>query len=303
MRILVTGTSGFLGWNLARHLLANDQEVHGAVWDHPGPLDIPNHPLDLTSPDSIRRLIQTLRPDAVIHCAAMSRGDDCEIDPELARRINAEAVAHLADVLAETDGHLVHCSTDLVFDGTHPPYREDDPPSPRHAYGRSKAAGEEAALAARGPAAVARLALLFGDGSPASGSFLRWLDAGLRTGKGVTMFRDEIRTALYVEDAAAALLEIVHRRWTGLIHLAGPESMSREEFARLYAITFDLDASLIQSASLAEAGGTIYRPPNVSLEISLARNELGFNPLNTEQALTHLRKQREKTPGQSSRQD
>ena len=291
MRILVTGASGFLGWNLARHLLGEgEDEVFGTSLEHPAPAGLRTWRMDLKSPESILSTVRDCRPDVMIHTAALSRGDICEAHPERARLVNAEPVRRIGDALATLGAHLIYCSTDLVFDGLNAPYSEEDVPAPRMVYGRSKAEGEAESLAANCPSAVARLALMFGEGSPASGSFLRWMDAGLRGASGVTMFEDEFRSALYVRDAVDGLLRIARQKTTGIYHLAGPERLSRYEFAVRYARSFELDPGRVHPARQADAGGPIFRPPDVSLDISKARRELGFNPRAAQEAFQELKK-------------
>ena len=290
MRVLITGISGFLGWNLARRFQAEPGcVIVGTHLRHPPPAGVESREMDLERPTSIREAVFAVRPDILIHTAAMSAVSACEAQPERARRVNGSAVAVLAKALDPRRTHLVYCSTDLVFDGVRPPYREGDMRTPRNVYGTTKAAGEREALAYKGSSAVARLALMYGDGPPASPSFLGWLDAGLRDEAGVRVFHDEIRTALYVQDAVEGLAAIARRRATGLFHLAGPEALSRETFARLYARVFGLDEARVRRIAQADAGPGPYRAPDVSLDITRARRELGFAPRPIEEALLDLK--------------
>jgi len=139
---------------------------------------------------------------------------------------------------------------------------------------------------------VARLSLMYGDGSPSSGSFLRWLDAGLRSEAGVTLFSDEFRTALYGCDAADGLGELARQQKSGIWHLGGSESLSRVEFGRIYARIFGLDASRIREVRQAEVPSPIYRAFDVSFDTAKVNHDLGFYPRSTSKALRHLKIER-----------
>lgn len=303
MRLLITGVSGFLGWNLAKEAITQGHQVLGSFCRHEPPEGITALHADFEDRNSIRNMIASARPDAVIHAAAASRMDECERDPDRAWRLNAEATHELAKALEEQGGgaQLIYCSTDMVFDGLNPPYAEESPVSPRHAYGRTKAGGENAAKEYAGRWAIARLALMFGIGSPSSASFIGWMDRGLR-GDGAAMFCNEFRTHLYVRDAAIGLLAIAERGMTGVFHLAGAERLARDEFARIYTDVFGLDQEKVKSVALPhgseaiESGnsamGSIYRPPDVSLTIDRARSILGFGPMSAREALEDMKQRR-----------
>jgi dTDP-4-dehydrorhamnose reductase len=293
MQVLITGISGFLGWNLVERFRQEpDMEILGTHFQNPAPEDLYSFPVDLEKPSTLRQALFGASPDVVIHTAAMPGVMDCERNPVQSRAINQESVSALVKVLAPSRTQLIYCSTDLVFDGHMPPYCENKMRSPRCVYATTKAGGEREALAYSGKSSVARLALMFGQGPRPDSCFLGWLDKGLKSSEGVTAFRDEIRTALYARDAAEAILQMVRREATGIFHLGGPEALSREAFARLYAEVFDLDQSRVHSALQPQAAGDIHRPPDVSLDITRARQELGFAPLGMREALEDLKKRR-----------
>ena len=154
MKILITGSNGQLGTDCQSVL----DPTHDVT-----PLDLPE--IDITNRDATRSLIQTLRPDAIINCAAYTRVDDCESNEALATRVNADGPAILAEAAATIGAKLVHISTDYVFPGDRPlptPYTEADATGPVSAYGRSKLAGETNVLAAGEHCALLRTAWLYG---------------------------------------------------------------------------------------------------------------------------------------------
>ena len=282
---LVLGASGFLGTALLERAGPRAVGVARAAGGPAGArADRGWRSLDVTVPGALEDLLDELRPAAVVNAAALARADVCEREPEGAARLNVELPRRLATWTAAHGARLVHVSTDLVFGGRPPRgerYDEGDPPAPLHVYGRTKAAGEEAVLAADPGALVARLPLLFGDsrgrGLGASDALL----AALERGESPRLFDDEWRTPLDVDDAARALLELLALERAGLLHVAGPERLSRFELG--HAV---LDASpdrerrreRLVRASAAGAGLVPPRPSDVSLDARVAA-ELLATPL------------------------
>lgn len=235
LRILVTGADGFLGGHAqaavraAGHVLLTTSRKAGDA------------AVDLTTPGIAGALAQALRPDVVLHLAAMARLGDCERDAERARAVNAAATAALAERFG---ARLLAVSTDLVFDGRRAPYAAGDPPSPLSAYGRSKVEGEE--LAAAHGARVVRLPLLFGPDARGRGASAS-LRAELAAGRPAGLFVDEYRTPLHAADAARALVAmVVDPAGPRLVHLAGPERLSRWEFGRRLCARHGLPLELLQ---------------------------------------------------------
>lgn len=225
VRILLTGHTGFLGHHLRDALRGAGVECTTA-----GRRDADVR-LDLDHPSTLGQAVASARPDVVLHAAATSAMGACAADPEGATRRNGEA----AGALAAAGAWLVFVSTDLVFDGTAAPYRATDAPRPLSAYGRSKALGEERVLAGGGM--VVRVPLLFGpsfDGRRGASDMLR---AAARDGRTLRLFVDEFRSPLHVVDAARALVAVAcGPPRAGVMHVAGPERVSRLEFAERFAV-------------------------------------------------------------------
>lgn len=212
--------------------------------------------VDLTAPGMIAAVVQALRPDVVLHLAALARLDLCERDPARARAVNATAAEGLA---ARFGARLLFVSTDLVFDGRHAPYAATAPVSPLSVYGASKAEGEEAVRAHGGR--VARLPLLFGPDAQRRGA-----SAALRAALGepapVTLYTNEYRTPLHVVDAARALVELAAvPDGPSLVHVAGPERVSRWEFGTRFCRRHGLPVERLQAAECMDP----LRPRDVAL--------------------------------------
>ncbi|MBN1103688.1 MAG: sugar nucleotide-binding protein, partial [Deltaproteobacteria bacterium] len=162
-KLLVTGGSGFLGWNLCVSA-AGLWETFATVFRHPATL-LPRATLvslDLTDSEALHGLFRVVRPDAVIHAAAISNAEHCEADPDQSHGINVEVPKKLARLCAERGIPYLFTSSDLVFDGLNPPYGEDAPHSPVSHYGRQKSLGEKGVLEIYPDATICRLPVMFG---------------------------------------------------------------------------------------------------------------------------------------------
>jgi len=163
---------------------------------------------------------------------------------------------------------LVHVSSDVIFDGTKPgPYTEEDPPSPITDYGRAKAEAEHIVRSVHPGALVVRTSLIYGGREPSRHERLAWEAAEGRGG--MTFFEDELRTPVLVGELASALLELANRDEEGILHVAGPDTVSRYEFAFLLAQAHGLPGERILRASLP--GSDLARPANCALDSSRAR--------------------------------
>jgi dTDP-4-dehydrorhamnose reductase len=283
-KLLITGASGFLGWNLCQIARA-DWEVHGTHTRHP--IEIPGvelHSIDLTDLDAVDRQIATLAPDAILHTAAASQPNFCQQHPELSHRINVTASAHLAKICHDRQIPFVFTSTDLVFDGTKAPYRETDPVAPLNIYGEQKVAAEREILAAYSRASICRMPLMFGIAPPSATSFIQPWIKSLAAGESLKLFVDEFRTPVSATTAAKGLL-LALQTTPGTINLGGKERISRYDFGLLLADIFGLDRSLILPIYQKDLQMAAPRAADVSMDVSKAL-ALGYDlpPLRSELA-------------------
>ncbi len=286
-RLLVTGAGGFLGWNLCRELRER-WEIVGTVRSRPVPLEaVRSVAVDLTDPDALRRLFHEVRPDGVIHAAAAAKPDHCQLHPRESAKINVDVPILLAELCANAGIPLVFTSSDLVFDGRNPPYREHDPVSPLSVYGEQKVRAEGEILRRHPAAAVCRMALMFGDGGPHAGSFLKPMARSMRLGEALKLFTDEVRTPLSGRDAALGLALALERS-SGLLNLGGAERISRYDFGRLVSEVFGIPDPRLTPCLQREVSTPAPRPPDVSLDSSKAL-QMGFRPTPLRQALAELK--------------
>jgi dTDP-4-dehydrorhamnose reductase len=267
-RILVTGASGLLGGYLLQELVR--QATSAVAWSGSvggSVAGVPLRPVDLADADAVAAAFRADRPSSVIHAAALTRVADCFRDPERARRINVQGTRHLADLAGDAGVRLVLPSTDLVFDGQRGWYTERDGPAPLSVYGQTKVAAEQAVLAVPG-AAVARISLLFGPTGTGRPGFFDQQAAALREGRPIHLFDDEWRTPLSLRTAARALIALVASDVGSIVHVGGPERMSRVEMGRRLAAVLGSDASAIVPTRREQAGTEEPRPRDTSLDSS-----------------------------------
>lgn len=239
--VLVTGVSGFLGAHVALALQASSQAVVAWRGSRAGPPGLACASVDLLDPEATARAFDAAAPTCVIHGAAEASLGACAADPARAFALNAQASERLAQLAQRAGARFVLVSSDMVFDGEHAPYSEDDTPDPTTTYGRSKLEAERRVLAAVQDGVVARVPTLFGDGLTGRVSSHAAMRAELLAGRPVRLFHDEFRTPLEVGAAARALVALAHARVTGCVHLPGPERLSRLDMGR--ALCRELGAS------------------------------------------------------------
>jgi dTDP-4-dehydrorhamnose reductase len=219
--------------------------------------------LDVGDPEAVRRLVQRLRPQAIIHTAYRKEGPDLH-------RVTAQGAGHVAQAAGEFGTRLVHLSSDVLLDGEHAPYDESVPPAPLHPYGQAKAEAEAAVQRATPDAAIVRTSLICRLQPPDPIS--AWIIDSLRQGRSITLFTDEIRSPVWVQDLAAALIELVELPFSGVLNVAGPQPLSRHQMGVRLARYFGLDAQSISPGSSLDSG--LRRPRNCTLDVRLAQRLL-----------------------------
>jgi dTDP-4-dehydrorhamnose reductase len=284
MRLLITGASGLLGGRLAQCLAAHFDVVAGYHLAMP-PAGLTAYPLDVTSADGLEAAIARARPDAIVHSAAIADADRCEQAPEDARRVNVEASQWVARLCARDGIRLVALSTDLVFDGSRAPYREDAAARPGLVYGQTKLAGEEAVLQECPAAAIVRVALVVGHGFGPRATASEAIVWRLAAGQPVRLFSDQYRTPVAADSVADAIARLAAGRQTGRFHLGGQERVSRLDLGLAVARVLGLPEGGIVSLCQADSPMGAPRPRDVSLDSSRARRELDWTPLPLDEAI------------------
>ncbi|MHC1728775.1 MAG: NAD(P)-dependent oxidoreductase [Syntrophobacteraceae bacterium] len=279
-KLLITGASGFLGWNLCS-LAQREWNVIGTAFRNEASIPgVTLRRVDLTRFSEVKKSVLEISPDAVIHTAGASSVNFCQLNPADSYKINVEATGNLAGLCADLAVPFVFTSSDMVFDGLNPPYSEDDPVCPINTYGEQKAEAEERVLEKCPEAAVCRIALIYGNGG-----FLRSWAGEMKRGTDLRLFDDEFRTPVSAGDASRGLLLALSRAG-GLLHLAGADRISRFHFGLLLKEIIGAQARIIP-CSRESLPMPAPRPADVSLDGTRAF-EIGFRPGGIRQELEKL---------------
>jgi dTDP-4-dehydrorhamnose reductase len=200
------------------------------------------------------------------------------------QKVIAAGTRHVAAGCAAAGAHLVHMSTDVLFDGEHAPYRETDPPSPITAYGNAKAEAEQAVTDLCAGATIIRTSLVYGF-DPADPRTL-WILDSVRQDRPVTLFTDEVRCPVWVDQLASALLELATVEREGIWHLAGPQPLTRYEFGERLVRFYGLDPAGITPGLSRESG--LLRPRDCRLEVTKTQAELRSPLWGVDAVLRHI---------------
>jgi len=274
-RILITGASGLLGLNLALAAQA-EHTVIGADRCTLTGLPFEQACTDLLEPGTVDRLLDSLRPEGLVHCAALADLEACEADPDLARRLNAGLPADLAAACRERGVKMIHISTDAVFDGSKDGlYREEDAPNPLSLYARTKLEGEQAVLAVN-PAAVVARVNFFGFSPGGRRSLAEFFVNNLTERTPVKGFTDVVFNPTFVGDLAGLLLAMLAKGLHGLYHSVGADVISKYAFGVAIARRFGLDERLISPDSVDRSGLTARRAHNLGLDTHKLSTALGI---------------------------
>ncbi len=287
MKIFVTGGSGLLGSKVAELAVEKGYNVYSG-YRNQKPEFGKAVKFDLADADSVVRVISEVRPDVIIHSAALTDVDKCEVEKDLAYKINAEGTKAVTEAVKKLNAFLVYVSTDYVFDGERGMYREEDETNPVNYYGYTKLLGEKYCQ----DFSIARTCVIYG-AKPASGkiNFVLWLINKLEKGESVRIVTDQYITPTLNTNLAKMLLEIAERKLKGVFHLAGATWVSRFEFAKEIARVFGLDENLITPSKMDEINWAAKRPKDSSLDVSKAVKYLDEKPYEFKKALKELKRE------------
>lgn len=241
---------------------------------------------DLTSRTRVNRLFAATEPDAVIHAAAAADPNFCQNNPVLSEQINIHASIVIAQACAGRSLPCAFTSTDLVFDGTAPPYREEDRTAPLNLYGEQKVSAEQHMLSINPRTIICRMPLMYGDAPAGAKSFIQPLIQTLREGKTLKLFTDEYRTPLTASDAAEGLLLALHHTEQRILHLGGPQRLSRYDIGTLLVEALHIKGNLTPSRQ-RDIVMAAPRAADVSLDSTRA-TALGFKPKSMREVLPTL---------------
>ena len=282
-RILITGSNGLLGQKLVE-LLKHDpfvKTIATAVGKNRLPFTggYEYHEMDITNFFEVDDIISKLKPDVVIHTAAMTNVDQCEMEKEACWKLNVTAVEYLIQACEKNNVFLEHLSTDFIFDGTSGPYTEEDEPNPISFYGWSKYAAEKAVMSSNLNWAIARTVLVYGIAHDMSRSnIILWVKKSLEEGKQIKVVTDQFRTPTLAEDLAMGCFFIAKKEEKGIFNISGKDFLTPYEMAIQTADYFGLDKSLISQTDASAFTQPARRPPRTGFDLTKSRNILGYEP-------------------------
>ena len=264
MKVLILGGSGYLGSKLMEKW-KNRHDVLGTYFnnEHEGLVE-----LDIRDKDRLVRTTVGFKPDIIVNTSAFSSVDFCEDHPKKALDLNTKAVRTLSD-LCEYDGiKLIHISSGSIFKGDVGNYSENDLPDPINTYGLTKGLADRHLIEKNDNYIIARVSLLYGHKDPEGKKFADWILNNLRNGTELDLAVDTFCSPGVTEDVASALETLIDKGRTGIYNIAGPEIISKYDFAIKIAQIYGLNEKLIKPIKQADLRGLAPRAADVSLNIN-----------------------------------
>jgi dTDP-4-dehydrorhamnose reductase len=247
--------------------------------------------LDITSPNRVFTTFSEFKPDVVVHAASETNVDKCETKKEQAWKINVEGTRNIAEACQKVGAKLVYISTDYVFDGEKGLYDEEDKPNPVNYYGLTKLEGEKQVINYCENYAILRTSVLYG-WHPWKQNFATWIINKLKQRQEITVVEDHYNTPTLADNLAEMALEVAEKDLRGVYHASGNERISRYEFAKQIAETFNLNSSLIKPVKMSQVAAWIAkRPRDSSLDSGKIQKKLKMKPLNITEGLNKMKEE------------
>jgi dTDP-4-dehydrorhamnose reductase len=289
-KILITGSNGFIGQKLIEVILQReDIELIATSLNNENIRRGNNYVfdiMDITNSAEVEYKIDLYDPDAIINTAGISRLDYCEENKSESMAINVEGLRNIIKASNRHDIHVMHLSSDFVFDGLSGPYREEDRPNPASWYGHTKLTGEQLLAESSNNWSVVRTILVYGITMKIiSSNFVLWVKDSLEDKKSIRIVNDQFRMPTFADDLAKACLNIIMKDLNGVYHISGNEMMSIYEIAVRVADFYGLDKTLITSVSSSELKEKVKRPYRTGFFLDKANRDLNYVPTSFDESL------------------
>lgn len=295
MKVLLTGSNGLLGQHLVKMLIGTTTHEIIATGRGGNRLsfafsDRYNYfSLDITDGIAVNDFILAHKPGVIIHAAAMTQPDPCELHPVECWNINVTGTRFLINAAESINAEFIYISTDFVFDGLNGPYKETDATGPVNYYGSSKLAAEKAVMESKLKWAVVRTVLVYGNILVGNRSnVVSWVKENLENKKPIKVVSDQWRTPTYVEDLAKGILLVLEKNAAGIYHISGEEGMSPYDMATAVADYLHLDKSLMTKVNADTFTQPAKRPLKTGFIITKAKRELGYQTISFKEALKKM---------------
>ena len=260
MRLLITGGSSYLGRHLVPLAVNHNFYTLSTYFENKPVLPGQHAQLNLEDGLAVAALVSKWKPDAVVHLAGSNRVSNMP-------GVIVQGTQNLCAALPPTT-RLIHLSTDVIFDGLNPPYREDAPPTPVHEYGRTKAAAEQIVAQHRNHVIV-RTSLIFGLVHKDRGT--EGFERRLTRGEAFTLFNNQFRNPIWADTLSLACLELVKHSYVGILNVAGSEVIDRATYSQALLTYWGVETGTLLTVG-ADTSGRF--PPDTRLDISLAKQLL-----------------------------
>lgn len=285
MKVLITGSNGLLGQSLLDLYLKDSTSEVIALSRGENRYPISKgyvyEQIDLTNKANLKDVVLKHKPNVIINTSAMTNVDACEDNKEECDKINVELVENLAELSAEINAHLIHISTDFIFDGKKEGgyYTETDEPNPLSYYGLSKLKSEEVLANSKIDYTILRTILVYGKVHDMSrNNIVLWVRKMLLEEKEITIVNDQFRAPTYVEDLAMACKIAADKKAQGTFNVSSSKLLSVFEIAKQIAEVFELDSSLIKPISTTTLNQRAPRPYKTGFDLTKTNSELEFYP-------------------------
>jgi len=292
-RILITGSNGMLGQRAVQFYSSNKNiELLATSVEEKSVVDSVEYiPSDIKNRDSIKKVIHDYCPDFIVHTAAFTNVDLSEKLREDAWKINVKGVEYIAEASRAIDAHIIHISTDYIFDGKNGPYDENATPDPIGYYGRTKLASENALKISGTFFTILRTNVLYGIALNSRPDFVCWVINSLRNNETIRIVKDQINNPTFIDDLVQGINKIIEFRKTGIYNIGGKEFLSRYDFTIRIADYFNLNKKIITPITTDELRQPARRPLKSGLLILKAETELGYKPHTITESLAAMKKE------------
>lgn len=293
-RVVVTGSNGLLGQSLVS-LLLNEKDKYEVIgfsrgFNRSGRDDFEYVSIDITDEMLLKEKLKTYTPDVIVNTAAMTNVDACEDNKEECDRLNVSVVEYLKEYAEKRKVHLIHLSTDFIFDGKKGYYKETDKPNPLSYYGKSKLNSEKTLISSSLDYTILRTILVYGKVFDMSRSnIVLWVKKTLEEGKELRIVNDQFRMPTYVESLACACKLAIDRKAKGIFNVSSNKLLSIYEIAIEIAEVFDLNKELIKPISTRSLNQKAVRPVKTGFDLNKSIEELNFIPENFKQDLQNFK--------------
>jgi len=298
-KVLITGSNGLLGQKLIDlYLLESTVQLiaTGRGKDrYPLRKGYTYEELDITNQEQSNFLFNKYKPDCIIHTAAMTNVDACELDHEACVLQNIEAVKNIVNAANNINAHLIHLSTDFIFDGMAGPYKEEAIASPLSFYGESKFKAEQIVKNANNNWAIVRTVLVYGLVADMSRTnIVLWAKDALENKKPIKVVDDQFRTPTLAEDLAMGCRLIEKKEAKGIYNISGKDFMSIYELVSKVARHFGFNLDNVECINSNTLNQPAKRPPITGFDITKAINQLGYHPHTFEEGIEIVQQQFDK---------